>query len=171
MSGLYILIAHQNLASESPLLLEREKELQIRSQNLEEMNIALRVLLNKRDKDKMELEEKVLTNVKELVAPHLERLKNSGLNERQIAIANVLVSSLEDIISSFSRRLTKTYLCFTSTEIQIADLVKYGKTSKEIAEFLGVCNETINFHRKNIRRKIGLRNKKSSLRAFLLSIN
>jgi hypothetical protein len=59
-------------------LKEREKELEIKSSNLEEANTALKVLLKRRDEDKTELEEKILFNVKELVAPYLEKLKKSG---------------------------------------------------------------------------------------------
>jgi len=48
---------------------EREQELEAKSRMLEEVNTALRVLLKQRDEDKKELEEKLLTNVKELVMP------------------------------------------------------------------------------------------------------
>ena len=45
-------------------LQQREKELEIQTKNLEEVNTALRVLLKRTDEDKIELEEKVLLNVK-----------------------------------------------------------------------------------------------------------
>lgn len=151
-------------------LIEREKELEMKTSNLEKANTALKVLLKRRDEDRVELEEKVLLNVKELVLPYLEKLKNTRLDERQVTNIDILESNLRDIISPFSRRLSPSYLNFTPAEIQVANLVRHGKTTKEIADFLNLSCETIDFHRKNIRKKIGIKNKKANLRTHLLSI-
>ncbi len=150
-------------------LLERERELEVKTGNLEEVNTALRVLLKRREEDKRELEEKVLFNVRELVVPYLEKLKNSGLDERQDACVDILESNLNDITSPFSRRLSFLYLNFTPAEMQVASLVKHGKTTKEIAKFLNVSTQTVDSHRKNIRKKMGMRNRKANLRTRLLS--
>jgi PAS domain S-box-containing protein len=151
-------------------LLERERELEIKTSSLEEVNTALRVLLKRREEDKTELEEKVLFNVRELVGPYVEKLKRSGLDKRQKACVDILESNLNDIISPFSRRLSSMHLNLTPTEIEVANLVRNGKTTKDIAEFLNVSSQAIDFHRKNIRRKIGINNKKANLRSHLLSI-
>ena len=47
-------------------MLLREQELEDKVRDLEDMNAALRVLLKKRDDDKIEVEEKIQLNVKEL---------------------------------------------------------------------------------------------------------
>jgi len=151
-------------------LQERRKELEIKTNNLEEVNTALRVLLKKRDEDKKELEANVLFNLKELIAPYLEKMKTIGLNKIQRTYVNVLELNLNDIISPFPQRLSSWYLGLTPTEIKVANLVKHGKTTKEIADFLNLSSQTIDFHRKNIRRKIGIKNKKANLRTHLLSI-
>ena len=151
-------------------LRERENELEIKTGNLEEANTALKVLLKKRDEDKIELEEKVLSNVKELVVPYLEKLKKSGLDDRQETYLGILESSLNDIISPFLRHLSSKYLNLTPTQIQIANLVKEGKTTKEIAELLASTRWAIDFHRNNLRKKLGLTNKKANLRTYLLSL-
>ena len=150
-------------------LKERGKELEEKTRNLEEVNTALRVLLKRREEDKAELEEKVLFNVRELVVPCLEKLKKSGLDDKQKGYTNILESNLNDITSPFSQRLSSRYLKLTPTEIQVANLIKHGKTTKEIAEFLNLSSQTIEFHRKNIREKIGIRNKRANLRTHLLS--
>jgi hypothetical protein len=61
-------------------------KLDAHSRHLEEVNIALKVLLEQRQNDKTDLEEKVLSNVKQLVSPHLERLKKSRLDPDLLSI-------------------------------------------------------------------------------------
>jgi PAS domain S-box-containing protein len=148
-----------------------EEQLEIKTNSLEEANTALKVLLKRRDEDRRELEEKVLFNMKELALPYLEKLKASGLDERRMAYLSILESNLEEIISPFSYRLSSRYLNLTPAEIQVANLIKQGKTSKEIAEFLNISSRTISFHRANIREKIEIKNKKANLRAHLLSLH
>ena len=151
-------------------LRKRETELEIQANELEELNTALRVLLKRREEDKVDVEEKTLSNVKELVLPYIERLRRSGLDAKQTTYVGILESNLNDIVSPLSRRLSSKYLGLTPTEIQIANLVKEGKTTKEIAEILLSSARTVEFHRNNIRKKIGIKNSKANLRSHLLSM-
>jgi DNA-binding CsgD family transcriptional regulator len=150
-------------------LRKRRRELEIKSHELEEVNTALRVLLKRRDEDKLEFEEKVLVNIKEFVQPYLEKFKNSGLNEKQQSYLNILESHIHDIISPFQRKLTSKYLNLTASEMQVANLVMDGRRTKEIALLLNLSEKTIEVHRKNIREKLGIKNKKTNLRTHLLS--
>tara|TARA_Y100000294_G_C8559401_1_gene338495 strand:+ start:840 stop:2021 length:1182 start_codon:yes stop_codon:yes gene_type:complete len=151
-------------------LKNREKELEIKTNHLVEINTALRVLLKRRDEDKTELEDKVLLNVKELVEPYLEKLRKTELGERQKAYLSILESNLNDIISPFSNSLSSRYLNLTPTEIQVANLVKLGKTSKEIAKLRSLSSKTVEFHRDNIRKKLGIKKKKANLTSYLSNI-
>ena len=151
-------------------LKEKEADLETKAKSLEESNIALRVLLKRREEDKTEVEEKVLFNIRELVAPSLEKLKKSGLDKIQNSYVSVLESNLNDIVSPFSRRLSTRYLNLTPSEIQISNLIRQGKTTKEIATLLNISSKTIEGHRKNIRKKLGIKNKKANLRTHLQSI-
>ena len=141
-----------------------------RTANLEEANTALKVLLKKRDEDKTELGERMLFNVRELVIPYLDKLKKSGLNDRQKVFVDILESTLNDVVSPFVRKLSPQYLKLTPAEIQMALLIKQGKTTKEIADLLNLASSTIDFHRDNIRKKVGIKNKKINLRTYLLSL-
>ncbi len=152
-------------------LKKRERDLQAKSQNLEELNTALKVLLRQREKDKDELEEKVLANVKQLVMPYIERLKRVCLKDKEADCISILESNLNDIISPFSHKLSSKYLNLTPKEIQIANLIKEGKTTKEIAELLNISSGTVEFHRENIRSKLNLKNKKDNLRSYLLAFS
>jgi PAS domain S-box-containing protein len=151
-------------------LREREKELKTKTHNLEDVNAALRVLLEQREKDKTEIEQKLLFNVKELVLPYLVRMKDSELDTSQNAYLGILESNLNDIISPFSRTLSSKYASLTPTEIQVANLIKHGNTTKEIANSFHISSKTIEDHRKNIRKKLGITNRKTNLRTQLLSI-
>ena len=150
-------------------LREREAELMIKTNSLEEVNTALGVLLKKRDEDKTELEEKVVTNVKELVVPFLEKMKKSPLDPKQIAYLHILESNLNAIISPFMRTLSAQYGSLTPMEIQVANLIKEGKNTKEIGEVMTLSPRTIETHRKNIRKKLGIEKRKGNLRSHLLT--
>ena len=151
-------------------LLKREKQLQAQSQHLKEVNTALRVLLKQRQEDKRELGEIVLQNVQELVTPYLQRIISGRLNTQQRTFARILETNLNNIVSPFIDKLTSGLAHLTPTEIKVASLVKEGKTNKEIAEVLLVSKNTILFHRHNIRKKLGLKNKKINLRSHLMAM-
>ena len=160
-------ITERKLAEQS--LLAREHELEDRTQELEDMNAALHVLLKKREIDKTALEEKMLLNVKQLIEPYLLNLRQSQLSARQSRLMNIILANLNEIISPFARNATAIYNKLTPKELQIADLIKQGKTTKEIADIMSSSVRTIEFHRSNIRHKFGLRGK-ANLRTHLLTI-
>ena len=151
-------------------LREKEEELNIKTNSLEEVNTALRVLLKRRGEDKRELEENVLSNVKELVVPFLEKVKNSQLSPKQLTYINIVESNLNEIISPFLRNLSSKWLHLTPTEIRVAHLIKEGKTTKEIGEMMALSPRTIETHRKNMRKKLGVEKNKGNLRSHLLTL-
>jgi PAS domain S-box-containing protein len=151
------------------VLRESEKELEMKTRYLEELNSALKVLLKRREDDKQELEQNVVANVRELVAPYIRQLKGSRLEERQRSLVLILESNLKEIVSPFLSRVSMNLLNLTPTETQVANFVKQGKTTKEIADMLGLSPRTIESHRESIRKKLGIKNKKSNLRTHLLS--
>lgn len=150
-------------------LRKREVELKAQSRHLEEVNTALKVLLKKREEDKKEIGENVLANVKELISPYVNRIKKSRLTASQQTLVDIMESNLNNIISPFISKLSSKYFNLTSMEIKVANLVKEGKTNKEIAELLLLSKNTILFHRHNIRSKLNLKNKKINLISHLLS--
>jgi PAS domain S-box-containing protein len=168
LTGIMRDITEQKRAEKT--LREREAELETKTKSLEEVNTALRVLLRKRDEDRNELEEKVVSNVKELVVPFAEKVKQGLFDPKQVAYMNILESNLNDIISPFLHNLSARYVNLTPTEIRVAHLVKEGKTTKETAELMALSPRTIETHRKNLRKKLGIQKNKGNLRSHLLSL-
>lgn len=153
-------VEHRKQAEEA--LREKEQQLMDQAHHLEEVNSALKVRLELRDKEKDELEKTVLTNVQRTVFPYLEKLEKSLQKAEHRTYLSIISSNLENLISPFAAKLSQKHFNLTPTELQVADLVKHGKTSKEIASLLNVSPYAILFHRKNIRKRLGLAKKKST---------
>jgi PAS domain S-box-containing protein len=151
-------------------LKKRERELEEKSRNLEDANTALKVLLRRREEDRAELEEKVLCNTRELILPYIENLKITPVDSHQRNQLTILERHINEIISPFLRTLSSKYPNLTPMEIKVVTFIREGRTTKEIAEILNVSARTVDVHRDNIRKKLGLKNKKANLRSHLLSL-
>jgi DNA-binding CsgD family transcriptional regulator len=92
------------------------------------------------------------------------------MNHKEKEFIAVIRTQINNIVSPFLRNLTNQYSRFTPAEIKIANLIKDGKSTKEISELLNISVQSIEFHRKNIREKLGLVTKKVNLRSYLLSL-
>jgi len=136
------------------LVAERTKELEDKTKNLQEVNTTLNVLLQKREEDKKNLEENLVANISSLVLPYLEQLKKNNLDMQQQFCLNTIEKNLDEIVSPLLKNIQQFNL--TPREIQIAYLIKDGKTTKEIATALGIVEGSIATHRKNIRKKLGM---------------
>ncbi len=149
---------------------QAEVELLRHTMELEEANTALRVFMDSRERAQKQLEEKLQMNVDELVTPYLKKLGDTKLDSRQQNYLAVLKNNLNTIVSPYLLNLSAAHKNLTPQEIQIADLIRQGKSTKEIADMLHTSPHTVGTHRNNIRRKLNLRNAKSNLRSHLLSL-
>jgi PAS domain S-box-containing protein len=152
-------------------LRDREADLEMEKANLQETNTALKVLLKRREVDKHEFEEQVLYNIKELILPYLDKLKMVVCDERQEAYLTILESNLSDITGSFTRRLSLDAYGLTNSELKVANFIRQGKRTREIASLLGISRRTVEAYRLGIRRKMRIQGRKINLRTFLMSIN
>ena len=129
-AGVSVGIGFRSRADEARDTVEALKEkgavLKAKASELREINRALRVLMKQRNEDRKELEEKILSNVKTLVAPYIDKLKKSGLDSKQMTYLGILQSILNDIISPFVHTLSSQSSSLTPTEIQTAQLIKEG---------------------------------------------
>jgi DNA-binding CsgD family transcriptional regulator/GAF domain-containing protein len=151
-------------------LKKREKELTKKNAELEDFNTAMKIIFKRRENDLYELEDKVLHNIKQLVEPAIDEVKKCGLNKKQKKYIQNLEMNLNDITSPMVQHLSSQKYQLTPSEIRIAGLVKHGRSTKEIAEFLSVASKTVETHRLNIRKKLGISNQGKNLRVFLLRL-
>lgn len=149
---------------------EMESMVKKRTANLEQTNIALKVLLKQREEDKAELEDKVVMNIKELILPYIEEWENSKSLKQHQALADIIKYNLNEIVSPFATKLTSRHYNLSLTEIRIANLIKQGKTTKEIADQLKLSSRTVDTHRYRIRKKLGISRKKTNLATHLQTV-
>jgi len=149
---------------------EKGSELLIKTRNLEELNTALRVMLQQRTDDREELERTLMNGVKSLIMPHLVKLRKEGSERRREIYSELIASNLDELFSHFSLKLSSRFRNLSTTEIQLAHLIKDGKTSKEIADILGVSPSVVDVYRYRLRKKLGLNKQKVNLRSHLLSL-
>jgi PAS domain S-box-containing protein len=147
-----------------------ESIVQQRTTELKEINTTLRVLIKKREEHQRELEESLQSNIQQLVFPTLNKLRMAAKSNKQnLSYVNVLETNLMNIVSPFINKLLDKHKCLTPKEIQIVELIRQGRSSKEIADFLCLSIGTVLVHRNNIRKKLNLRSKNINLTTYLLS--
>ena len=132
--------------------------------------IQLDYLLKKREKDKKNFEDNISVNMKKMVLPYIKKLETSTNKESQKFYVDEIKKNFADIANPFINKLSSKYSSLTPKEIQIALLIKEGRTTKEISLLLNVARGTIEFHRNSLRKKLGLTNTSTNLRSYLLSI-
>lgn len=171
--SLRIVISHENITAlkiAEERLRQSEEKLQEKTVHLEETNAALRAVIRQNDENVREMEKVVLQNLRLSVLPKVRRLRESCDIPKIYQLAERIESDLKDIASPFLRRLSNVAAMLTPQEIKIALLIKEGHTSKEVADLLHLSGSTINFHRQNLRSKLGLTGTSSNLRAHLLTM-
>jgi DNA-binding CsgD family transcriptional regulator len=149
----------------------KSTELKHHADKLWELNAALKVFLKQREEDKNDLEEKVISNVKELLLPYIEEMKKRKIDPKIKVYLSILETNLQNIISPFTQRLSSKYLGLTPREVQVADLIRQGKTTTEIARLMGISASAISLHRYHIRNKLGLIQQKINLKTHLQSLS
>ena len=146
------------------------RELEIRENELHELNTALKVLLRKVQEEKENMEESVLLNVNRSILPHLECLRRGNLNRDQKNSLEIALKNIYEIISPFNKNISASIYSLSPAEIQIANLIKQGMSTKDIASTLNLSANTVMKHRANIRDKLNIRKQKNNLFTLLSAL-
>jgi DNA-binding CsgD family transcriptional regulator len=116
-----------------------------------------------------EEEERLLTNVQQLVMPHVQKLKTSVLDPVQQTNVALVESNLSELITPFLR--TVQAFNFTPRQMEVVILIREGKTTKEITRTLRMNERAVDIQRYLIRKKLGLNKKKTNLQTYLKSLS
>lgn len=159
-------VTAQKVAEEK--LREASRQLQREHKELTEKNIALKQILDHIEEDKAAYRHEVAANVENLLRPVIEKLseQEGNLTAGEVeTLESRLSTIIKDDIDQFQNNLAK----LTPRELDICELIQAGKTSKEIAEDLGLSPETIHKHRQAIRRKLQIDHRGINLSSYLRS--
>ena len=142
-------------------------------EQLRDTNTALRVVLRQANEDRAELERRVTANLELLIAPALDRLERQLRPRPEAESVQALRESLSEILPPFAARLASPddgASPLTRRELEVAGYVRLGKTTDQIAEIMRLSRSTVEFHRGNIRRKLGLKRGDQQLGAALSTL-
>lgn len=143
-----------------------EKELREQKIALEQKNLALQEILGQIEIEKRQIEDNVMANVDKLLLPILKKLKRKGSKFDQENI-DLLQHTLENLTATFGKKVSNEKFKLTPREIEICNMIVNGLTSKEISQLLTVAPRTIEIHRNNIRKKLGISKEKINLTSYL----
>jgi PAS domain S-box-containing protein len=148
-------------------LLQKDREISLQLGKIEKLNAALTALLEHREQESQRHLASLHTTLEQIVLAHVETLKGTILTADQRILIEVIEANLRNVAASFVRQLDAWKLQLTPTEIQVADMVRLGKRTKEIARLLHVSPSAIAFHRNNLRIKLGLTGQPINLVSYL----
>jgi len=158
---------HETLRRE----LEASQELHRRqAAALEDANTALRVILDQRNRDRADLERGIVHYAEEMIVPLLETLRRRLGSAPEVIYADAAIQNLRELANPLAApldALASGELRLSQREHEVANLIRAGKSSSEIAQALFVSPTTVAFHRKNLRRKLGLGTRSPSLATYL----
>ena len=142
------------------------RAIQREHQALQEANIALRAVLSRLEEEKQEIRASILANIQKIIMPIVFELELE-VTGRQRSYVTLLRQSLQEIASPFLTQLSREHMQLTPVEIAIGTMIRNGLSTKEIAQLRCISAATVRRHRENIRRKLGLRNRKANLATYL----
>jgi PAS domain S-box-containing protein len=146
-----------------------EEENSTLRENLEESDIALRAILDLRQRDKKSMENRTADALRGTVLPYLKKMQQGHLDSIQSLLLDTVIGNIDSLMINHSPGMDNVFLNLTPAEMQVAKFIRSGLSGKEIAAQLCLSLSTINTHRRNIRKRLGLNKKKTNLRQFLLA--
>lgn len=144
-----------------------KKNMQQSVQHLMKTNDAVKKVLQLHQDYKNDVQERIQQNLRLAILPILEELKKIETTASHKHLIDILDFNLRHIMSQFGAKVLSFENKLTKRELQICHMIRAGKNSREIAAGLDLTYETVIVHRKNIRKKLGLKNEKSSLIGYL----
>ncbi|MDK9707331.1 MAG: PAS domain S-box protein [Desulforhopalus sp.] len=149
-------------------LQQKDQELSEKNRKLEKLNIALEVVIEQKNEQLDSLRSDIVKQYSSFVKPHLEELKDISENWRGNQYLKLIEQGMQHILTPFAQHIMSLNNQLSPMEIQVATLITRGETINGVAKELKISAHTVKYHRKNIRFKLGIKNKKINLRSYLL---
>lgn len=146
-----------------------ERQLREEKQIIEEMNLTLKNVLNSIEQDKKEFENRVASKIRTTLLPSIAKISKTTSDGTRKVYLSLLEQQLLSLTEGFETELDGSLLKLSKTEIEICRLIQAGNSSKEICEALKLSFDTVQTHRRNIRKKLDLNGRKLNLHAYLLN--
>lgn len=137
------------------------------ARSLRRKNLALREVLTQIELEKRDLKDQVSKNIERFVLPIISRLSQSEISGTEKELIGILASQVKDLTSSFGRVVAEPGLSLSPRETEICGLIRGGLNSKDIARVLNISLLTVERHRHNIRKKLGIDGSDVNLSTFL----
>ncbi len=144
---------------------EGKRNLEEKSQELEESNIALKNILSRFEEEKKTTKENIATNIEKTIKPIIVELKKN--KHVPIETINQLEVGVDNLSSGFYQKLAQFKVKLSPTEVKVCQKISAGYQGKEIADLLKISFSTVETHKKNIRKKLNLTGKSVNLKVFL----
>jgi DNA-binding NarL/FixJ family response regulator len=148
---------------------ERTAALQAANESLEHKTIALKEVLNAVQSEKREALQAIGLQIEQSVLPLLQKLRESAPASAR-PVADNIDETLRRIAQGQLEPTLQLTAGLTPTELRICRLIRREMTSKEIAQAEGIAPETVETHRRNIRRKLKIANEQVNLATYLQSL-
>lgn len=146
---------------------ELKENLQDKKAEVKEKEIALRQVIKTVEDERKKMREQLTSQVKKQMFPALERITSSDAPEVREGYKSLIETQLEGLVGDASGESDPDLLRLSPREMEVCQLIQLGRSGKEIAELLNMAFETVQTHRKNIRKKLGLKGRKTSLFSYL----
>lgn len=163
-------VGFRGLSRDLRVIQELELRLEHKTRELTEVNNALSILLHQGAEARAEHERRIHDNLQRLVLPYLEKIQERGKDQELELYLRVAMANLEKITSTFSLTLSARLDGLTPRELEVAELIKQGRSTKQIATILDLSSRTVEFYRDKLRVKLGIKSKKTNLRSYLSSL-
>ncbi len=146
-----------------------EVQLRQEKQHAEEMNLALKTVMKSIEQDRKDYENRVAGKIRTHLIPSLKRIDQATEANIRKSYLALLEGQLVSLTKGFERELDVGLLKLTKTEIEVCRLIQVGCSSKDICEAMKLSFDTVQTHRRNIRRKLDLNGRKLNLHTFLIN--
>jgi len=160
--------ARTELATATEKLVEKRVKLDQLRQEMQEVNRALLSLTSHVARTREELEMEVAVAVRTKVFPVLKQLLADPGFQRYRLELEMLSMHMNHLTAGLTQKSASAG-ALSTTELRVAALIKNDLTNAQIAGQLFLSPETVKTHRRNIRRKLGLKNSSKNLATYLKS--